>query len=324
LFFTRSHAPPPDIDASSWRLRVHGLVRNELELSLQQLKENFPVRELAATLVCAGLRRDELQTVRPIPGELPWGAEPVSTGMWRGASLGDVLEAAGAQSDAEHVSFTGLDDVERRGQRFGFGGSIPLAKAMSSEVLLAYELNGDPLPREHGFPVRAVVPGFIGARSVKWLGGIELTRTSSDNYFQKDAYRILREPASDGSGGADIEMNEVPLNAAILSPESNTSVAAGRVQINGWALTPDGASIASVECSSDNGVTWTEATIYASEGPWAWGLWRIGLDLKPGPHTLVVRCRDGSGASQPAELAEVWNIKGYGNNAWHRVKIHVT
>lgn len=323
LFFTRSHARPPDIDACQWRLRVRGLVRQELDLSLENLKNNFPARELAATLVCAGLRRDELEAVRPIPGELPWGLEPVSTGLWKGAALRDVLEAAGVQPDADHVSFTALDEVERQGRTFGFGGSIPLAKALSSEVLLAYEMNGEPLPQVHGFPLRVVAPGYIGARSVKWLGEIELTRSSSGNFFQADAYRIVREPPADGAGTAGAEMNEIPLNAAILVPEPNTKLAAGLVQISGWALTPDSFSVESVECSADDGRNWTQATIYASDGPWAWELWRVSLDLKPGPHTLVVRCRDRAGSRQPAALADVWNVKGYGNNSWHRVNIDV-
>lgn len=116
LFFTRSHAAIPSLDATNWRLCVHGLVRGKLELSLNDLKQSFDACEVDATLVCAGLRRTELETVGPISGELPWGLEPISTGTWRGVQLRDVLLGAGVEEDAGHVWFTSVDVVERHGK----------------------------------------------------------------------------------------------------------------------------------------------------------------------------------------------------------------
>ena len=164
-FFTRSHASIPTVDPAAWCLRVSGLVEDAQELSLGDLKARFIRRDVTATIICAGLRRNEFLALGPLPGELPWGPEPASTGRWSGVSLRDVLAVAGVSEGAEHVAFTGLDSVLRHGHRFGFGGSIPIEKAMSAEVLLAVDLNGRPLTAEHGFPVRVVVPGWVG-----WVG----------------------------------------------------------------------------------------------------------------------------------------------------------
>ena len=194
------------------------MVERPRQFSLEELLGTFPRREVAATLACAGLRRDEFLAFGPLPGELPWGPEPVSTGRWSGIAMADLLRAVGASPEARHVQMVGLDQVERHGDRFGFGGSVDLAKAMSGDVLLATELNGAPLPPPHGFPVRALVPGWIGARSVKWLGRIEVTTEPSPNYFQTRAYRMAREvdhaDPRDVSGGT--ALTEVPLNTVIL------------------------------------------------------------------------------------------------------------
>src|SRR5262249_26519695 len=159
----------------------------------------------------------------------PWGPEPISTGCWAGVQLATVLRQVGVKPEARFVQFEGLDSVERHGHRFGFGGSIDLEKAMSPDVLLATELNGAPLPADHGFPVRAVVPGWIGARSVKWLGRVTLAERPSENYFQTKAYRVQREtnhrdPRDVSSGTA---LGEVPLNAVILEPARDQLVPAG-------------------------------------------------------------------------------------------------
>jgi sulfite oxidase len=322
LLYIRSHAPTPAVDPATWRLRVGGLVRRPLELTLEDLRSDFPRHDLTATLVCAGLRRTELFAVRPVPGELPWGVEAVGTGWWAGVALADVLAAAGVGDGAAHVEFTGLDAVQRDGDQFGFGGSIPLEKALSQEVLLAFELNGAPLPPEHGFPVRVVVPGYYGARSVKWLGEIRVRREPSANYFQVKAYRVQREPdpadPRDVRGGTPL--GELSLNSAILWPGPDTPVPAGQVTVKGWAYSGAERPVARVEVSGDAGHHWVEAEL-SGEGPWAWRLWRTVLTLSPGRHTLVVRAFDAAGRGQPEHLTEVWNVKGYGNNAWHRVSL---
>ncbi len=323
LFFTRSHAAVPRIDIGTWRLEVVGLVDRTTSFSFDALNGAFPRRNVTATMVCAGLRREEFLSLGPLPGELPWGPEPASTGMWTGVSLGDVLRAAGLKHGARYVEFTGLDEVERQGVRFGFGGSIDLAKALAAEVLLATELNGKPLPPEHGFPLRAVVPGWIGARSVKWLGRIEVLEQPSSNYFQSKAYRLQREinPSDPRDVTAGAALSAVPLNSVIAAPSADQTIAAGRVKVRGWAMGSGGTPVNTVEVSADAGQTWSPARITRKGETWTWSHWEAELELPPGRHVLAVRATDGSGTAQPPTLGEIWNVKGYNNNAWHRVAV---
>jgi sulfite oxidase len=322
-FFTRSHAPVPRIDPTDWRLEVDGLVDRPRSFSLEELRGTFPRRSVTATLVCAGLRRDEFLSLGPLPGELPWGPEAVSTGEWTGVALCDLLRAVGVGERARHVQFIGLDEVERHGHRFGFGGSIDLAKALSAEVLLASELNGAPLPAVHGFPIRVVVPGWIGARSVKWLGRITLAEEPSMNYFQSKAYRVQRElnPRDPRDVSAGVAMSVVPLNAVILDPTPDGVVPAGRVRVRGWAMGSEGRPPTAVEVSPNDGEDWVAARVAVEGAAWTWSLWEATLELARGRHTLAARATDGTGATQPRTLGETWNVKGYGNNAWHRVAI---
>ena len=296
-----------------------------MSFSLEELLRAFPRREVTATLVCAGLRRAEFLSLGPLPGELPWGPEPASNGRWSGVALHDVLRAVGVDERARYVEMIGLDEVERDGRRFGFGGSIDLAKARSAEVLLASELDGAPLAAAHGFPLRAVVPGWIGARSVKWLGQITLSAEPSPNYFQSRAYRVQREidprDPRDVSGG--VALSEVPVNAVIVEPAPDQVVAAGGVRVRGWAMGSAGRPLRRVELSADGGQCWTPAEITAQAPDWTWGFWESALELAAGPCTLVVRATDTAGRMQPAALSETWNVKGYNNNAWHRVSVRV-
>lgn len=323
LFFSRSHAPPPVVDLALWRLRVEGLVRDPLALSLEDIQSRYQRRELVSTMVCAGLRRSEFYSLGPLPGELPWGPEPASTGRWTGVLLADVLREAGWEEGARFVEFTGLDQVERHGRRFGFGGSVTLEKALVGNVLLAWALNGEPLPVAHGFPLRAVVPGWIGARSVKWLDQIILSTAPSVNYFQSEAYRVQRtaDPGDPRSVIQGEAMSESGLNAVILDPSPGQQLSAGPTRVRGWAIGFDAEALAEVEVSPDDGVTWFAATITVPGERWTWTLWEATCVLAPGMQTIVVRARDRTGREQPARIEETWNVKGYGNNAWHRVGV---
>ncbi|MEX2527088.1 MAG: sulfite oxidase [Gemmatimonadota bacterium] len=324
-FFQRSHAPPPDIDPSAWRLRVEGLVERPMAYSLSDLASTFPHREVTATLLCAGLRRAEFQEVRPVPGELLWGSDAVSTGVWGGFALADILRATGVAAEARHVEFVGLDQVTRGGETFGFGGSIHLAKALSDDLILATHLNGSPLPPAHGFPMRAVVPGWIGARSVKWLSEIRLLPHPSRNYFQAEAYRIQREPNPDDprdvSGGT--AMTEVPRNAVILDPMPGASVPAGPLRVRGWAMGEGGRPLMRVEVSMNGGRNWVPASLTPGPGRWTWNSWEATMDMPSGQQVILARASDEEGTMR-SSLQESWNVKGYGNNAWYRVEVSVT
>jgi sulfite oxidase len=323
-FFTRSHAPIPRIDAGSFAVSVDGLVEREMSFSLDDLAERFTETEVTATLICAGMRRAEFLTMGPLPGELPWGPEPASTGVWGGYKLCEILLAAGVRTDAAHVAFVGLDRVERRGETFGFGGSIDLKKAMSEEVILATRLNGQPLAPHHGYPLRAIVPGWIGARSVKWLDRITVLAEPSPNYFQSEAYRVQRsaDPSNPRDVSAGQALSEVAVNAVILSPTQAAVVDAGRVHVRGWAVGSGGAKLQSVEVSVDGGASWRAARVSVPGTQWSWSLWEADVDLPPGEHMLAVRATDLSGSSQPDAIEATWNVKGYANNAWHRVTVH--
>ena len=323
LFYVRDHGTVPEIDTDRFRLMVDGLVRNVLELALEELRSRFPARTVPATLQCAGNRRRELMDIEPIPDEVPFRQGVIGTARWTGALLRDVLQAAGVRDGAAHVAFTGLDQVEKESQRFGFGGSIPLSKALGDGTLLAWEMNGEPLPPLHGFPLRAVVPGYLGARSVKWLQSIRVQHEPSDNYFQQRDYWLFppqaRPPAVDWSQG--LMLGELSVNAVICRPRDGDTVAAGPVAVEGYATAGGPRWVARVDVSIDGGRTWIGADLLEPDQPWAWRLWRAHLDLEAGARQIVVRALDSSANVQPDQPGPLWNFKGYVNNAWHRVTV---
>lgn len=328
LFFVRNHGNVPEVDAAAYRLEVGGAIGRPLSLSLTELQERFPGVTVAATLQCAGNRRQELAAFKAIPDELGWNAEAISHGVWTGVRLGDVLAEAGVKEPSAatlHVAFSGRDEIERLGQRIGFGGSIPLDKALNPEVILAYEMNGAPLAPVHGFPLRVVVPGYIGARSVKWLQTITVQASPSDNYFQAHAYKLFpphvdKETVDWESG---LMLGEMSLTSVICAPSQGEQLPAGPAVVRGYAVAGGGRRVARVELSVNGGETWFEAEMKGEAEPWAWRLWQVPIAFEPGLHQLVVRAVDSAANSQPQDVRQVWNFKGYMNNAWHRVNIEV-
>jgi sulfite oxidase len=325
-FYVRSHAPVPNINPSEYRLVVQGLVNASLTLSLDDIRQNFPKHTLTATLQCAGNRRSEFTDVRPLPGEsVMWNEEAISTARWGGASLADVLAKAGIQNEAAHVEFVSLDCVEHQDDKFGFGGSIPLSKALAGEVLLAYEMNGQPLPATHGGPLRVVVPGYIAARSVKWVGQINLRTAPSDNYFQQRDYKLF-PPTEDGSAvdwSQGEMLGELATDAVICIPCDGDTLQAGIVTIQGYAVPGADTQIVSVEVSVDDGVTWQQAEITMPRLAWTWCIWQIRLELKAGDYVLRVRAHDTQNTHQPDDVAEIWNYRGYMNNSQYRIQLKV-
>jgi sulfite oxidase len=319
-FYVRGHGAVPEVDAATWRLRVHGLVERELELSLATLREAFREREETATLQCAGNRRAGLIAIRDIPGEAPWGPGATGTATWAGVALADVLALAGPLPEAEHVGFAGADLSPEAKPAQHFGGSIPLDKASRPEVLLAWAMNGEPLPRVHGGPLRVVVPGYIGARSVKWLERIELRSRPWEGYFQHVVYRLLPEDATPGPG-VGMPLGLIALNSDVLSPVDGETVPAGPVEVRGYAFAGGERYVARVDVSLDGGASWSQAELLEDLGPWAWRHWRIRVDLAPGEHEILVRAWDSSAATQPEDEAGLWNPKGYVNNARPRVRV---
>jgi sulfite oxidase len=321
-FYSRNHGAIPAIDPATWRLHVGGLVWTPLELGLKHLKHGFEHCTLAVTLQCAGNRRAALTALRDIPGEAPWGPCATATAEWTGVRLADVLRMAGVNDGAGHVEFTAPDIAEGADPPQSYASSIPLRKALSDEVLLAWQMNGQDLSPVHGRPVRVVVPGYIGARSVKWVEQVTVLPDPSNSYFQATAYRLL--PA-DGIPGPDrgLSLGSVALNSAILSPSNRDTVHAGIVEVSGYAYAGDDRGIARVDVSVDQGRTWIQAELDDQSSPWTWRLWRTRLLLDQGQVRITVRAWDTTAATQPESMEQVWNPKGYVNNAWGHVTLTV-
>lgn len=333
LFFARNHAPIPTLDPAAYRLNITGLVAKELTLSLDDLMR-YPKQGITATLMCAGNRRLELHQREPIKDELPWDNSAISTAIWGGVLLRDLLAATEilpeinpeVENTAAHLAFLGADEVQKDGSVFNFGGSIPVEKAMTDDVLLAYEMNGAPLMPAHGYPLRVVVPGYIGARSVKWLTEIRIQMQPSDNHFQAEAYKLfppdVREETADWKNAP--MLGGLIVNSVIGCPQDGERLPAGKTRIKGYALAHEDEQVARVELSLDGGNLWREVHFVGENERSAWRLWECDIDLAPGDYELVVQAVDSAGNMQPESIAETWNFKGYMNNAWHRVRIHVS
>jgi hydroxyacylglutathione hydrolase len=325
LFYVRNHGPVPQVDHSSYRLAVNGLVRAPLSLSLDELRQRFDRVRVSATLTCAGNRRSELNAVDPIPGQVPWGPGATGNAVWGGVRLRDVLRAAGLDSDAGHVAFTGLDQCEEEGELLEFGGSVPLEKALGRDVVLADDMNGRPLPPAHGYPLRVVVPGYVGARSVKWLAEITVQREPSANYFQARTYRLFpaRVRTETSTGESGFALGELPVSCAVCRPVDGEVLPGTRVVARGYALTGGTRRIERVEVSLDGGATFRGAQLLDDAGVGSWCLWEADLEVGRGPCELVARAWDSAANTQPEDPADIWNLKGYMNNAWHRVRFTV-
>jgi len=325
-FYARNHGPIPHIAPQRWRLRIDGRVERPLSLTYDQLTKDFDQHSVVATLACAGNRRAEMMRARPMPGQEPWARGAISTANWRGVRLADVLAAAGAQRrDGLHVAFTAADVSQAARPVQPYGGSITLGKATSPEVLLAWQMNSRSLPRAHGGPVRVVVPGYVGARSVKWLSGITVQPTPSDSYFQAHDYRILPPDADPDAAapGDGIPLSSLALNCDILDPVDDARVPAGPLTIRGYGIAGDGRGVERVDVSLDDGFTWQQADLHPAPSKWSWRPWSLTVNPAPGLLRITARAWDDTGAAQPESAGSLWNPRGYGNNAWARTTVRV-
>jgi DMSO/TMAO reductase YedYZ molybdopterin-dependent catalytic subunit len=319
LHYLLIHYDLPQVDAASWRLAVDGLVRNELTLGLDELRA-FPPHELVATMECAGNGRAHLE---PRPVSQPWLLEAVGTGRWRGALLRDVLERAGVASDAAELVFTGLDRGVENGEEQSFQRSLPLELALAPSVLLAYELNGAPLPPQHGYPLRLLVPGWYGMTNVKWLSRITAVDSPFEGYQQARGYRLRRSEDDPGEPLSRIRPRALMVPPGIPDFMSRERLLPrGRVTIEGRAWSGH-APVIAVEVSTDGCATWSAARLDDDElGPWAWRRFTYDWDARTsGTHVLSCRARDAAGNEQPSEPS--WNVGGYANNAVQRVVVNV-
>jgi DMSO/TMAO reductase YedYZ molybdopterin-dependent catalytic subunit len=315
LFFVRSHWIPRMPDLKTWRLVVDGDVRVPLNLSLADLKM-MPRAEATCVLQCAGNGRS-LQTPT-VPG-VQWSYGAVGNARWSGVRLRDVLGRAGLRPAAKHLHLFGSDDPP--GKVPPFHRSIELDKAMD-DCILAYEMNGRPLPPQHGAPLRLIVPGWAGDHWMKWLVRLTASDVPQTGFYMDTAYRWPITPGAPGVAFKPEEMR--PLTE--IAVKSNITTAPKRMrmtetaEIRGFAFS-GAADIAKVELS-DDGKTFRPATLNPRHAPHAWRLWSYRWKPpRPGSYQLTVRATDSGGATQPRET--VWNQSGYLYNAWHSANVEV-
>jgi DMSO/TMAO reductase YedYZ molybdopterin-dependent catalytic subunit len=310
LHYVLIHYDIPHVDPATWLLDVDGTT-----FTLGELRA-LPSHEVVATMECAGNGRARLE---PHVVSQPWLSEAVGTGRWRGVRLRDVLAL---REDTVEVLFAGLDRGVEGGEEQAFQRSLALDDALHDDVLLAYELNGAPLPPQHGFPLRLLVPGWYGMTNVKWLARIEQLDAPFTGYQQARGYRVRQAEDEDGEPLTRIAPRALMVPPGI--PEFMTrdrTVRTGPVAIAGRAWSGH-APIAAVEVSTDDGASWEPAQLDPDElGRWAWRGWRFEWQASPGRHVLCCRARDESGLAQPLEPA--WNVGGYANNAVQRVVVNV-
>ena len=307
-FFVRSNGPVSvDVDSETWRLNVTGLVERELSLSLADLRA-MPSRTITAFLECSGNSRSRFP-VDPAKVEgTNWGNGAVGNAEWTGASLRHVLEQAGVRDGVVEVVSQGGDFARmRRG--------LPMATAMSSDVLLAWQMNGRDLPAAHGGPVRLLVPGWGAIASTKWIIGLELIDYDFDGYYNADAYVLY-----DQSGTPTGRVTRMPVKSIITAPAAGSTLNAGPQTIVGFAWSGNG-GIARVEVSTDSGATWTDARIVQEAGPLSWVRFEHQWHPDPGETRLQSRATDAEGNIQPKQAT--WNTRGYQMNGIYQIVVKV-
>jgi sulfite oxidase len=318
-FFVRNHMhEPSELDAGEWRLTVGGEVEKPLTLSLAELSK-METHSVVNTLECAGNGRS---LSRPqVPG-IQWGKGAVGTARFSGPRLGDVLQRAGVKPTGKHVMFRGMDEVP--GKVPPFIRSIPIEKAMDSDTLIATHMNGAPLSKHHGFPARALAPGWIGAASCKWLTEIKVLESEFVGNFMSPGYRLPNQPVKPGEAVKPEDTHPVTalsVKSVIAGPGDGASVRAGAVKVHGAAWAGE-ADITKVEISTDGGASWSPARLGSERARYAWRLWSYDWKAgRGGDYTIMSRATDSQGRVQP--MAADWNPSGYLNNSVDQVKVHV-
>ncbi|MBI3050073.1 MAG: sulfite oxidase [Acidobacteria bacterium] len=318
LFYVRSHFYTPSIEERAWTLRVDGEVGSALQLTLADLRA-LPATTQVVTLECAGNGRAFFDP--PVAG-VQWEKGAVGTAAWTGVRLTDVLRKADVRPSARYLWLDGAD--RGVGRAPDFIRSLPIEKAMDPDTLLAYEMNGQPLPLPHGFPLRAIVPGWEGAYSIKWLTHIQASTRDHDGPFVQAGYRYPRRPVSPGTlvpASETVPLRAMPVKSLITAPVDNAAVAPDAIRVAGFAWAGD-TEISRVDVSIDAGRTWMEAQLGRDRARYAWRqfeyLWR---PPDAGSYLVMSRATDRRGRTQP--IVSEWNPAGYVWNAIDQVRINV-
>ena len=316
LHYVLTHYDIPDVDASTWQLAIDGEVANQLSLTMADL-QSMPTHTVRVTLECAGNGRVGLS---PRPVSQPWLNGAVGTAEWTGVPLRDLLADAAPTARAVDVVFTGHDHGFERGVEQDYARGLPLAEATADDVLVAFAMNGSPLPLQHGFPARLVVPGWYGMAHVKWLRSVTVIDHTFDGY-QNVAYRLRQDADDEG-----VPVTRIEPRALLLPPgdpdfmSRDRVVRPGTVRLRGRAWSGWG-PVERVEVSTDGGSTWTDAELEQHDHHWAWREFRTDWHAEPGEHLLRARAHDVTGRVQPTEPA--WNRGGMTNNSDQPVRVYV-
>jgi DMSO/TMAO reductase YedYZ molybdopterin-dependent catalytic subunit len=315
-FFVRSHHYTPDVDLKDWALEVTGSVEKPLKLSLDELKK-MPRAELTAVLECAGNGRGFYEP--SMPG-LQWKYGAVGNARWAGVRLAEVLKRAGVKPGAVEALFDGCDEPVGAMPKFQRG--VPLRKALDPNTILAYEMNGEPLPRSHGFPLRVVAAGWAGDCWMKWLKRIEVRDTEFDGFFMKTAYRHPGKAVAPGLAVDPAQMTPVTsLRVKSVIARVENAAVGRRAEIRGAAWSGDASPVAAVEVSVDAGRSWRPARIVAGSG-FGFRIWSFDwTPVRAAYYTVMARARTASGETQP--LAQEWNPSGYYWNVVHSVAVNL-
>ena len=300
-FFIRNHSATPVLDVRTWRLRVEGeAVERPLHLTFDDL-QRLPSRAVICYVECAGNGRGFFnEFMGKAASGTQWRSGGIGVSEWTGVPLGAVLELARVRRDTPrdvlNVLVEGLDSVK-------VNRPMSLAKALEDDTLLAYAMNGEPLPADQGFPLRAIVPGWVGINNIKWVGRIEV-RTSAVNVPTTTTTYVLDGP----DYPSKIVLREQTIKSAVALPWGAT-LAAGRQHVRGFAWSPS-SRISRVEYSLDRGATWAPAALREPNIARAWAPWDFEWDARPGEHAILTRATDARGNTQPATIP--WNAQGYG------------
>ena len=358
LHYVRNHGAVPQLQWDTHTISVGGnCISKSVTFTMDQIV-SFPERELPVTLVCAGNRRKEQNMVRQTIG-FNWGPAGVGTNVWKGTLLRDLLIEAGVTQDfyemeGKHVEFIGVEDLPNKvgpgpfpdepwGKLVKYGTSIPLARAMNPayDVLIAYEANGERLQPDHGYPVRLIIPGYIGGRMIKWLAHINVIDHETKNHYHYHDNRILpphitAEESLTGNWWYKPEyiFNELNINSAMTKPDHNETLSITKAidktyTVTGYAYTGGGRAISRVEVSLDNGVHWELATLDRKEKPtpygmyWCWTWWTYEIQVADLVGCKDIMCRAWDESNNPQSVTPTWNLMGMGNNHCFRVMVHL-
>ena len=324
-FFIRNHLPVPVVDLESYSLELVYEDDKCTSFTLKDLKNKFEIVKVESVIQCAGNRRNEANKISETRGA-EWRGGAIGNSVWTGVRLSDVLKYFGeVNSDYKFINIEALDS-DPNGP---FGTTIPMSKALDPDTILAFEMNGEPLPRDHGFPLRLIVPGYIGVRNVKCVKRITLSKNESELIWHKRDYRLFS--TNDSLTNVNFEkrppMYETPVQSIICSPLDGSSYKTDeKLTLKGFANSGGGRSIVRVEITTDKGENWTEAKILNSKNDfgknWTWALWEAKIHPEDIKNEICVKAVDSASNTQPESAKTVWNYRGLLTNPWHCINLH--